>query len=397
MAMIAIKCFTALSAIALLAGCNPATTAKPTLQGPPRADATPLASNSSGTTAGPSIAGIILEHCAGYDSASGSIDILNAGSGKVERTINFATTYPGGPTGTLTAGGGCANNSGADDLYLREQFDRNFSRTAVMTDLLPDGSQHVGFISLANGRFTDLSGTPSGSFSSHAARDDQPIFSPNGTEMWFMRDGKDIYSTQLAHPLPVKRFTIPAAAPTQGGFLVTPGSDRPVGFTANSEEALPSPSGTRLVAELIGTPGGMQVFRSAADTFYDPYLGGNGFSIPTPDLAKLGLPSCDPMAWIDDRQLICGGSTADTDQHFVTMRLSSGSTSAVVANANLIPPNERSNTNVVVSPDKQSIAFLSTEGSVTSLYEGKTSGGAVRKIADVAASGMFWGALIGWY
>jgi|GEM_PF-6134045 len=390
--MFATKFAIAVIGTALLTGCSPAGTTPPTLQGSPGTDAMPPVSTSTGATAG-----IILLHCAGLDSTSGSIEIRDPRSGRPLRSISFSNTYPGGPTGSLSAGGGCARNSGADDLFLREQFASDFSRMAVTTGTLPDGSQHAGYISLANGRFTDLSGAPSASFGAHAATDTNPVFSPNGTELWFMRDGTEVYSTQLAHPAPVKKLTMPDSIVTQMGFLVTPGSDQPVGFIPNSEEALPNPSGTRSVSELIGTPGGLQVFRSAADTFYDPYLGGNSVSILTPGLAQLGLPSCDPMAWIDDEQLICGGSTGDTAQQLVTMRLSPDSSSATVVQSALVPPNTRSDTNVVVSPDKRSFAFLSTEGSLTSIYEGTTSGGPVTKIADVPTqTGIFWGALLGW-
>jgi hypothetical protein len=306
--------------------------------------------------------------------------------------LSVEAQLSGGPIGQLNTDFGvrCGTGGGAFSLYTREQFDADFGRVAVTTGKLADGSQHVGYVDLATKQFMDVSGSGGGSFSSAIAMDSEPVFSPNGAELWFLRDGKDIYSADLNGGHLTKRFS-PPPSPNGGEprFLVEPGTNEPIVYNTDLSQfrVLPNPSGNIAVAPLADQRAGIRVFTHPEDTFADPQKG-----------SVVGMPNvgmCEPDAWIDDVTLLC--DTSGSPPQLMTTKVTSHSASAT-ANA-FLSPNQRQNFSPVVSSDHTSVAFLSKPdtGITTSLYVTSTTAGTEpHKVIDLPPSGFTKG-LLGWY
>lgn len=334
--------------------------------------------------------GIALVTCPTQDVLS--INFLSPDSGQSTSQLTVEAQLTGGPSGQLTTDFGvrCGTGGGAFSLHTREQFDAGFGRVAVTTGKLADGSQHIGYVDLANKQFVDLSGSGGSGFSSAIAIDSEPVFSPGGAELWFLRDGKDIYSTDLSGGHLTKRFS-PPPPPNAGDprFLVEPGTNQPIVYNPDLSQfrVLPNPSGNIAVAPLADQRPGIRVFTHPEDTFADPQKG-----------SSVGMPNvgmCEPDAWIDDVALLCDTSGSPPQLLITKVRPQSTSATATA----FLPPNQRQNFSPVVSPDRTSVAFLSKpeSGTTTSLYvTSTTSATEPHKVIDLPPSGFTKG-LLGWY
>ncbi len=357
---------------------------------------------SDSSSSGHPHSGIALVDCISHDPTSVRISFLLPETGQPAGNLIIDTQLNGGPTGHLIADLNCAFRDGADNLQMREQFDTGLNRVAVTTSKLPDGSQHVGYVDLATKRFTDVSGTASGGFTSNATVDSNPLFSPSRSEIWFLRDGRDIYSTDLSGGHLSKHTTPPASA-SGGvtGFLIESGTDQPVNYMKESGpeqlHVLPNPSGTIAVAARPeqGYPhqaGGIRVFTHPADTFAPLDVWSD--STKGSAIAMTGVGACVPEVWVDEATLLC--SSSESPPALMITSIASGRTSA--AAVALLPPNQRENFSPVVSPDRSTVAFLSRgQGTITTLWSTSTKPGSdPRKVSDLPDSG-FARALLAWY
>jgi hypothetical protein len=358
--------------------------------------------SSDASTPGQQHSGIALVDCTSHDPTTVKISFLRPETGQLTGDLTISTQLSGGPSGQLSADLSCQASDGADNLRMREQFDTGLKHVAVTTSKLPDGSQHVGYVDLATNKFTDVSGTAAGSFSSNAPVDSNPVFSPSRPELWFLRDGRDIYSTDLSGGS-LTKHSLPPMPPSGGGprFLVEIGTDQPISYSTTGGfyqiPVLPNPSGTIAVAarpEQFNPhqDGGIQVFTHPADTFAPP----DDRSTPTKGSAIIltGVGVCVPEAWVDEATLICS-SSANPPELMITP-IAQGRTSATATA--LLPPNHRENYSPVVSPDRSTVAFLSSgQGTTTTLWSTSTkSGSEPRKVIDLPDSG-FARTLLAWY
>lgn len=367
----------------------------------PQSTARPITESSSGSGQATSpasqaarpLSGIAVAACSNTNSLT--ITFVDPDTGRSTERIDVLNGVSQGP-GPTVGYGISSNCTAGKKLSIRESFDTGFGRIATTTPTLSDGSQHVGFVDLASKRFTDVSGASSTGFGAHAFTDSNPVFSFSGQQLWFLRDGQDIYSADLHGGQPVKRLTLPQpndlsrAVPQ---FLMAPGSDQPIG-QSGTLAALPNPSGTAAVdSRTVGTGRSLQnaairVYR-AADTF----VFANGHEV-----TMTGEYECVPEAWVDDVTLLCDATQqVGSPPRLVITKVTLQSTS--VTAVPLLPPNERSNFSPVVSPNHASVALLSTAGSVTSLYVTSTTGrGEPRKVTDLSDQlGSSGTTLLGWY
>ncbi|WP_405359697.1 hypothetical protein OG535_12595 [Kitasatospora sp. NBC_00085] len=80
---------------------------------------------------------------------------------------------------------GSSGEEASDSAFgprIRQLFDHDFSRLAVVTVDDKTGANHVGYVDLA-GHFTDLTGTSSGFTSLPKEKD--ALFAPDGGSVWF--------------------------------------------------------------------------------------------------------------------------------------------------------------------------------------------------------------------
>jgi WD40-like Beta Propeller Repeat len=358
----------------------------------------PVSGPSDAVGPGQKHSGVALVDCTAHDPTTVKISFLRPETGQSTGNLSIVAQLSGGPTGQLQADLSCQQGDGADRLRMREQFDTDLGRVAVTTSKLPDGSQHVGYVDLATKQFTDVSGTAGAAFSSNPPVDSNPVFSPSRPELWFLRDGRDIYSTDLNGGNLTKRSSPPM--PQSGGnpgFLVEGGTDQPISDGLRQFDVLPNPTGTIAVAARPGQidtqqGGGIRIFTNPADTFAP--LDTNFDSTKGSATVLTGVGACVPEAWVDEASLLCSSSTSPPDLMITPITRGSSSATATA----LLPPNHRNSYSPVVSPDRSTIAFLSRgQGTTTTLWVTSTKPGSEpRKVIDLPESG-FARTLLGWY
>jgi hypothetical protein len=275
------------------------------------------------------------------------------------------------PTGCSTGGPIYASETqnlptaGPEQFAAREAFNADFSRIAVTISNSGGGTSDAGYMDLATGKTTDLTKASGASFGSSSGKVSDALFDPSTGDLWYIAgDGTPHSVSSTGHD---------TAHSVSYASSMQPGNFAP-GYTSNGAFALatqtswvlsdntsvlPNPSGT--VA--IGTAGnstGLEVWRNGTDVS-DNTAGApvsiNGLS------GSLGIPA--PVAWIDDTHLLMlVGKT-----NFAVVTFNSGYTSATVG-ASLLPANNYTFGDVVLSPDHHTVAFLASKGgSDFDLYE----------------------------
>ena len=349
----------------------------------------PIATASSGaTSAAPGKTGIVAL------AQNQFLGFLDPASGLEVTRIDLAALF-----GPVTAAGphfqsgwqcdGYRTPSAAA-LHLREEFDRDYTRVAVVDrEHFPDESRHVGYIDIATGTFTDVTAmTTKSGFSAHVPIDVNPLFDPKANVFWFLRDTGEIIAVNLDTGTSEVRAQTPAGqtgSPATASFVVAPGSDQPVAGTGGSgtvrscDDILPNPSGTVAAIDmelLNGTAQEIGLFTDFTDTLATSAddVAGNDVALaakaaivmvdggPPPNSLGSGGPHCLPLAWVSDNTLVCDrrqGPGGPGDLALDKLAAGQGATTSTL----LLPPSERQNYGPVISPDGSTIAFLSQQGS----------------------------------
>ncbi|MCC9311346.1 hypothetical protein LN042_30520 [Kitasatospora sp. RB6PN24] len=296
--------------------------------------------------------------------------------GSWKKTVSVEFTLPAQAV-VSTAGGQlsalqdlCAGNfpvPGGDDgaasdrafgPRVRELFDHDFSRLAVVTTDDKTGASHVGYVDRA-GKFTDLTGTASG-FSSTPHEQDA-LFAPDGGSVWFTyRD-------------PGGQFHIASRALTSDHRLV----DQWSGPTDGADDLDLQLGGSPLRAVVGGTVRFGPDGRRAAG-FIDG-AGDNVVAVPSSGVLKTNGDAgaitdqdCDPSGWVDDHTLLCAPRglspaqppyqnnlwTLDVDR----MHPGDYEHAKDAASPPLLPATDRKNLPEVVSPDGKKLLFRSVQG-----------------------------------
>ncbi|WP_369183011.1 hypothetical protein [Streptomyces sp. Y1] len=241
---------------------------------------------------------------------------------------------------------------------IRQLFDRDFSRLALVTTDDRTGASHVGYVDL-KGTFTDLTGTAAGFTSTPKEKD--ALFAPDGGSVWFTyRDpnGQDhVASRELAadHKLTEQWSGAPAAF---GDLALTLGGNPLRGVTGGSVRF--SPDGKRAVGYVDGE--GQNVVTVTASGL----LKADGHAGAIKDV------DCRPSGWIDNHTLLCApaanGSpkppyqnnlwTLDLDR----MNPNDNSNAKDGAGPVLLPATDRKNIPQAVSADGKKLLFRSFQG-----------------------------------
>jgi len=238
-------------------------------------------------------------------------------------------------------------------LANREVFSRDFSQVAVVANNPePDGSQHVGYIDLATGHFTDVTAATTGSgFGAGGPVDGGALFDPVTDHFWFYRDNGSVYNC-----LP-DTTDCRAVGQTDTSADVYNGIRFDVvnsvwQLTKGDDPPLLSP--TAVLA--AGSGNSLGDLHLSAATSQDSVA----VTVSTPT----GNLSCVVAGWIDDSTLLC--SDPQYDQLYVVRHLNS-KTEAATATP-LLPPNQDNDWTPVASPDGPTMAFVDSQGTEGVIY-----------------------------
>ncbi len=257
---------------------------------------------------------------------------------------------------------GSSGEEASDSAFgprIRQLFDHDFSRLAIVTADDKTGASHVGYVDLA-GHFTDLTGTPSG-FTS-VPKEKGALFAPDGGSVWFTyRDpnGQDhIASRDLTAD---HRLTEQWSGPSAGfGDLDLALGGTPMhGVTGGSVYF--SPDGKRAVGYVDGE--GKNVVTVTA----------NGALKANGSAGKIKDMECRPSGWVDNHTLLCapaalGGAkppyqnnlwTLDVDR----MHPDDYENAKDAAGPVLLPATDRKNLPKAISADGKKLLFRSVQGS----------------------------------
>ncbi|GAA2246259.1 hypothetical protein GCM10010430_30330 [Kitasatospora cystarginea] len=270
---------------------------------------------------------------------------------------------------------GSSNDNASDNAFgprVRQLFDHDFSRLAVVTTDDKTGASHVGYVD-RKGNFTDLTGTSSGFASTPQEKD--ALFAPDGGSVWFTyRDpsGQDhIASRDLTsdHRLTEQWSGSPAGF---GDLGLTLGGSPLHGVTGGSVYF--SPDGKRAVAYVDGEGQNVVTVTSSG------LLKADGSASQIKDM------DCRPSGWIDNHTLLCAptkiGSpkppyqnnlwTLDVDR----MHPNDYDNAMDAAGPVLLPATDRKNIPQVISADGKKLLFRSVQGNQETAFVTDLSPGA---------------------
>jgi hypothetical protein len=291
---------------------------------------------------------------------------------------------------------GVGDNGAVANLSIRERFDRTFSEVVFASQTQPDGSEHVGYLSIdsKSNVFTDVTSATSGSgFGSTPPVDSSPVFDPISDDFYFLRNTNtsstpsDEYDYQVwkFDPQSKKGESIGTLQAGSGGFDITIQG----GFVVVGDYLL-SPDGTEFADPGIGDVAYFPASAGGTIVDSDPLQSFDSVGAPT----KIGPEAymenyqnagIEAYGWVGNSAVACSMGINSTDIFSVPVVLVApqpGSVLPSVNPADMLPSNSAINSNAVVSPDGSMMAFLSTQGSVAKVYVVGTSGGAPRQLAS---------------
>jgi hypothetical protein len=315
---------------------------------------------STSTTTTPSLNGHGLLT---YDCASGTLSLRDPQSGAVlaSETIPFNSTSAPTYIDAKPACGTVPLNYHTI-LAFRQQFNPTFTLvTALLNQTEPDGSEHVGYVNISTGQFTDVTAlTASSGFGSTPPVDSTPIFDENGN-FDFLRAQSD--GGCVVHQFSLSAHLDTVIGPTNdcGSYWMTEHDGK---FALDSLTV--SPSGDFAA----GDSGAAQGSSVSAGITIEPISGPIVDSAP-PD--AVNDPSVNsPLTvegWVNDETLVA--SSSGSQLYLVRV---SATANGNVTYTPILPSNTSTEVNAVVSPSGSQLAFIATQGSANTLYIANLSG-----------------------
>ncbi|KQV18851.1 MULTISPECIES: hypothetical protein [unclassified Kitasatospora] len=258
--------------------------------------------------------------------------------------------------------GGTATSDAAFGPRVRQLFDRDFTKLAVVTADDRTGARHVGYVDLA-GKFTDLTGDGDGFTTTPKEQD--ALFAPDGESVWF------------THLDAARRQHIASRA-TSGTHQIT---EQWAGEPPTSLDNILLLGGSPLRGLLGPGPRFSPDGKRVAD-----FVSGQGRSVtpvtasgPPTTAGLLRLPDfeCEPSGWVDNHTLLCAHNRTSPDakhlNNFWTvdvdrLRPADSSETTDGAGPDLLPVTDRKNLPLAVSPDGKHLLFRSVQGKVEQPY-----------------------------
>jgi hypothetical protein len=274
---------------------------------------------------------------------------------------------------------GSADVNGASapcgDVEPRQLFDSDYQRLAVTLQDPASNGQHTGFIDGA-GKIHDLTGPQSGSFSSTVPHDDHAAFDRVTGEVWFTSTDSSgalrAYSRSAQTDVLADRGSLPNAY----GLALAQGHARATNFELAGPTWAMNPSGTALEEDSIDPFGHslkLQVLSGATWQHVGIALSDQQYDIQAFD-------------WIDDHTLLCKAEVAGAtgNNNFVLVTLGSDYRTANISPL-ILPPNERTDTPLALSPDRHELLFKGAQGNIETFYRvALTPGATPQQLPDLS-------------
>jgi hypothetical protein len=303
-----------------------------------------------------------------------AVSLLEPDTGASLASVRLQASWTA-PVGAVSPQWTCRTD-GASLAQDRETFNADLSKIAVSSAVQPDGSDHVGYVDLGTGQFTDVTAATSQTgYGATPSQDGYPLFDPSTGDLWFIRGdgqahdfnvatGKDTVSSQHfaiqggtvsagatggAQPL-----TVRAGHPVVGYALLGPDNKTVAGGGAGTAASEPSiyiynvSQATDSMGNGPGTAGGFG--------FYD-----------ASDVGRMSSDTGAVQAWLSaTRLLVQNSSTGSFDA--ATVKHQDASADAALATTVLPTVSGRTNDDAVISPDHNNVIVRSAQGSVVHFY-----------------------------
>ncbi len=275
------------------------------------------------------------------------------------------------PAGTSTAFD-CRDGSYA----FRQVFNEDYSRMAVTIRNSADQSEHVGYINTATGELVDLETDSTSDFAA-ASQNHNAVFDPASGDLWFVAGNPSGMNVGTIMSMPADGGD---SAETGEAFqyvgqdkFVLAGKSGHIAIPTNSNGLpLPNPPGT--VTALYNSIGGAEL--RAALTLVDPANpegdhGKEGERVLSVEGQDLPAPGLVPVAWVDDDTLITSvdiSTMSNLRASSLQLFDFSPDLQGLQSTYRVIPDSDRTNRSPVVSPEGDTLAFLSYRGETGGLY-----------------------------
>jgi hypothetical protein len=286
----------------------------------------------------------------------------------------------------------CAPSSAGapPQLETREMFSQDFTKIMVTSGTQPDGSRHVGYVTLATGEFTDLTPAVSTSSGFGAAIPvlSSPIFDAATDHRWFIDDTADgrIYDcssdttclgtvAEPGYPLSDGLRDV-----LHGVWQVTHGGDWPI----------LSPNAALMAAVGNGGYGGLVI---SHPNHYASWINNDVHGAIVTSGGQEKQTYC--AAWLTDTSILAQDSQDGSLYYVNGVKVGlSGHVTASLA----LPANKSTNTSYMASPDSTHFAFLSTAtgATITEIYTETLSSNPPRPPAKVGEASSANDKLLAW-
>lgn len=283
------------------------------------------------------------------------------------------------------------------------QFNSTYQYIAAQFSQASDGSQDVGYYDLATSKVTDISPKSSSSFSAQTVSDTGPSFSPtNPNLLEFQRNGQNYayniatgqsqLATQTAGPIPSC-----VGYQSSACILVDQSGSPSIGITTRPQDDDNSVTDDPADNPNVASGNGYQELGiSNNGTFVLLVQGVN-------QDGSLQSIDCTPVEWLDSKNILCARQNGFVKVDVVDRtEMPAGSSYSysdayykIAAPVSLLQSNDRTNTSPVLSPDRKTIAFISSQGSSAGLYTVPVSGGQPKEVAQLT-SGTYTPGIVAW-
>jgi hypothetical protein len=251
---------------------------------------------------------------------------------------------------------------GPEQFAARQEFNAAFTKIAVLIQNPSSGTADAGYIDLATGKVTDVTGAGGSGFGSSTANVNDALYDPATGDLWFLTTNGTPYSVgasgqATAHPVSYASSMQCCSADTPGHIALAP---RTGWVLSVNDAALPNPSGTVAVGPGPAGSGQIEVWRQGSDVSQTT----TGTAITAQGMQTQTLATLEPIGWLNNTRLVMVSGS-----QFYIVTFGPGYTSAT-AGPGLLPSNSYLFLQAMLSPDHHTLAFIVNKGGADNyLYE----------------------------
>lgn len=250
----------------------------------------------------------------------------------------------------LPSGVKAAAECGSAGAGVRQMFDATYERMAVTIEA-SDGGTHVGYLT-ASGKLHDLTGDQSDEFSTKLVHENDAVFDRINDQIWFQSDDG-----------------VRARDASSGKLLSYRGA---VGYQLFQGKGNVAEVDTPVDGNFVVNPSGTAIASSLLDT-YVAHLQGGKVTYSEVQLNARHEPVCYPIAWIDDRTVLCAKtdmaeSAILRNDNVYFLKFSGDYSSVDSVSKDILPESDRDIVPIAVSPDKREMLFQAKRNGEAQYY-----------------------------